>query len=143
MDDGYTPRAGTTAHKIIEFLRKQPAGTAFTGQELEVKLKLKTASMALRKAVAAEVVVVEKSGNAYAYSLPAPPQPSDGKLTIGCFSDGDTVVSGGTPNEDGSVTYSREQLLQLIRFVSAPTIGIPVHAEPVQDTPLLTAGAQG
>jgi hypothetical protein len=143
MSDGYVPRAGTTAHKIIEFLKKQPAGASFTGPEFEAKLKVKHASQQLRKALEADIVVAEKRGNAFAYSLPAPPQPTDGKLTIGSWSDGDVIVQGGTPNEDGSVTYTRDQVLQLIRFVTAPHVGMPVHSElaPVA-TPLLTASSQ-
>lgn len=145
MSDGYVPRAGTTAHKILEFLRKQGQGAQFTTQELAAKLKVKHVAAALRKAVEAEALAVEKQGNAYLYSLPAPPQPTDGKLQIGVFSDGDIVVSGGTPNEDGSVTYTREQLLQLIAFVTHPAIGTPVATELLPAArPMLTSpvGAQ-
>lgn len=143
MSDGYAPRAGTTAHKILEFLKKQAAGTAFTAQELEAKLKVKHVSMAMRKPVEAELVAVEKHGNAYAYSMAAPPQPSDGKLTIGTWSDGDVVVQGGRLNEDDSVTYTRDQVLQLIRFVMKPHVGLPVETELAQAAPLLPSGAQG
>jgi hypothetical protein len=143
MSDGYVPRAGSTAHKIIEFLKKQPAGAGFTSAELEAKVKVKSASMAMRKPLDAGTVVVEKQGNAFVYSLPAPPQPTDGKLTIGSWSDGDVIVQGGTPNEDGSVTYTRSQILQLLQFVTAPHIGTPVHTELVPTTPLLAgSGAQ-
>jgi hypothetical protein len=98
--------------------------------------------MAMRKPVDAGIVVAEKRGNAFVFSLPAPPQPTDGKLTIGSWSDGDIVVQGGTPNEDGSVTYTREQLLQLVRFVMTPCIGVPIHAEISSATPLLPSGTQ-
>lgn len=144
MSDEYEPRAGTTAHKILEFLRKQPAGVAFTGHELEAKLKVKHASMSMRKAIAAGIVDYEKRGNAFVYSLVAPPQPDDGSLTIGSWSDGDTTVSGGTSNQDGSVTYTRTQLLQLIRFVTQPAIGTLISAElvPATVTPLLPTGGR-
>lgn len=73
MSDDYTPRDGTTAHKILEFLRKQDPGSTFTSQQLSAKVKVKNAGMALRKAVEAGIVDLEKSGNTYLYSLPAPP----------------------------------------------------------------------
>lgn len=139
--DEYTPRKGTVAHTILEFLRKQAPGAQFTGKQLQDKLKVKWATIGLRKAVEAGVIVVEKLGNEHAYSLPAPPQPPDGRLTIACWSDGDTMVVGGQSNEDGSVTFTREQLLQLVAFVSQPALVMPVPmpvAVPAA-TPLLTA----
>lgn len=125
MSDEYTPREGTVAHQIMEFLRKQAPGTTFTGKQLEEKLKVKFASISLAKAIEAGAVEAVKEGRGYSYSLPAPPQPTDGKLTIGIWSDGDITVSGGSSNEDGSTTYTREQLLQLIQFVSVPAVGTP------------------
>lgn len=71
-----------------------------------------------------------------------PPQEPDGKLTIGSWSDGDVTVLGGDLTADGGVRFTREQLLQLIRFITSPAIGTLVHSELVPVTPLLTA-AQG
>lgn len=139
MSDGYKPRAGTTAATILEFFEKQPAGAEFTGHELEAKLKVKCAAMALRKAVEAGVVVTSKRSNAYVFSLVAPPQPSDGKLTIGNYSDGDVVVQGVQVNEDESVTFTRDQLQQLLQHVTTPHIvGLPAVANFAG-----AAGAQG
>jgi hypothetical protein len=146
MSDDYTPRDGTTAHKILEFLRKQDPGSTFTSQQLSAKVKVKNAGMALRKAVEAGIVDLEKSGNTYLYSLPAPPQPADGRLLIGAFSDGDVSVAGGTPNQDGSVTYTRDQLVQLIRFVTQPAVGSIIEAQvvtPSATTLLPAPGAEG
>lgn len=73
MSDEYTPRAGTAAQKVIEFLQKQPAGASFTGPELEAKLKVKSLSIAMRKPVEHGLVQSEKRGNALVFSLAAPP----------------------------------------------------------------------
>jgi hypothetical protein len=132
MRDGYTPREGTTAHTIIEWLRKQPAGTAMSGAELDEKLKVNFSSASLKPAIEAGVIDAVKQGRGYVFSLAAPPQPSDGKLTIGSWSDGDVTVEGGTPNEDGSVTYTRQQLQQLVLHVTTPHLAS-----------LAPAGAQG
>jgi hypothetical protein len=141
MSDEYTPRDGTVAHTIVEFLRKQGPGVQFTGLQLETKLKVKHAATSLRKAVDAGLVDLEKQGRTCLYSHPAPPQPPDGKLHIAAFSDGDVSIAGGTSNEDGSTTYTRDQVVQLIRFVTQPTIGSIVEAQllPSATTTLLPA----
>lgn len=122
MSDGYTPRAGTTAEKIMEFLATQPADAAFTAQELEAKLKIKHAAMCLHKAIEAGTVTATKRGRVNLFSLAAPPQPSDGKLTIGNWSDGDVTVCGVQINEDDSVTFTRDQILQLLQHVTLPHV---------------------
>jgi hypothetical protein len=131
MSDGYKPRRGSLAEKVIAHLQKKPKPLN-TEQINELFGAHRTGVRAnLSGAIAAGILEVAHEGNKLLFSLaqPAAAAADDGALTIATWSDGDVSIAGGTANEDGSMTYSRAQLLQLIRFVMTPAIGMPVHSE--------------
>lgn len=77
-------------------------------------------------------VIAHQDGHSYVFSLPEPTtasEPGDA-LQIASYSDGDVSVAGGVPCEDGAVMYSRSQIEQLVRHVTAPHIVLGAPAAP-------------
>jgi hypothetical protein len=132
----YRPPAGSTAEAVVAHLQKH--GGALDGEQIAKKFGgvARNVSTCLRKAVEAGVLVAAREGQRYAWSLPS----SDPKATaqeqeetplqIANYNDGDVVVTGGTENKDGSVTYTRKQVEQFIEHVTTPHIVLPTTREP-------------
>ncbi len=118
----YTPREGTIPAKVVAFLSTKPEGYAMSSSEISTQFECTSVSTVLRKAVEAGLLTTTKHGNAFTYSLADAPEPRDGTLQIGSWSDGDVTVIGGTPNGDNSITYTRAQIQQLLLHVTVPHI---------------------
>lgn len=125
MTPEYAPREGSIPHKVIEHLKRLEPEAMITSAEI-VELFNAGAGMStqLRKCVDAGLLVAQRSGRSMAYSLPPPTEPSDGKLVIASWSDGDVMVRGGQAGDDGSVVYTREQMDQLVKHVTQPHIPV-------------------
>lgn len=135
MNDGYTPRAGTIAQQVIEHLESGQAGSSMSAAEIanEFDCTVTSVSTALKQAVEAGALVTAKEGRHTYWSLPeqeTPAAPDDGRLQIASWNDGDVMVRGGGIGDDGSVTYTREQILQLFQHVTVPHIAIPFNKPP-------------
>jgi hypothetical protein len=128
MSDGYTPPRNSTAEKVLAHLAKNPA--PLTAREIADLCGCKNTSVGknLEAALDAGAIVREKAGRiGMVYALPGEPAealPRDGKLTIACWSDGDIAVRGGVVCADDSVTYTREQLVQLFNHLTTPHIAL-------------------
>jgi hypothetical protein len=126
MSDGYTPPRNSTAEKVLAHLATHP--DPLTAHEIANLCGCKNTSVGknLQAAIDAGALVREKAGRlGMVYALPGEPgetPPRDGKLTIACWSDGDIAVRGGVVCADDSVTYTREQVQQLINHVTKPHI---------------------
>jgi hypothetical protein len=125
----YTPREGTNAATILAFLRAHP-GTYRSGDLREAAGVTKgNFTPAIRALVDAGLVTKAGLGVATEYTLDgvAPPQ-GDSALQIAAYNDGDVAVAGGRPTSDGGVMYTREQLQQLLEFVTRPHLPLATVA---------------
>jgi hypothetical protein len=129
MSDTYTPRTGTLAARLIAHLTEAGVSTmssAEIGQQFDVASGVSTM---LSKAVDAGLLIAEKgAGGRMEYSLPEPPPEPGGELQIALYHDGDVGVKGGVEGEDGSVLYTKAQIEQLLRRVTAPHIVLAAPA---------------
>jgi hypothetical protein len=123
MSRAYTPRAGSLAQKVIDHLTEH-GGTLTSGEIAQTFGHAGGVSTLLRKAVEVGLLTAEKISNAFTYSLPEPeaePAPTDGKLQISFYHDGDVGVVGATITDDG-VVFTKDQLVQLFQRVTTPHI---------------------
>jgi hypothetical protein len=129
MSDAYTPREGTLPALVIAHLESQEAGYQVDNAYIVENLGGNKSSVAtqLKKALVAGLLVAEKSGKGWVYSLPEAPAPTNGKLDIVTYADGDVGVSGMAITEDGAV-FTREQLVQLLTHVTTPHVQMPGRA---------------
>lgn len=128
----YVPRKGTMTAKIVDYLTEHP-DEELDRDEIAAKFKDVSAvsvTSLLNNAAKRGVLRVQMRGMRNAYSAPGPAEPeepSDGKLQIATYSDGDVSVHGGQLCDDGQVMYTRVQIEQLIARVTTPhiTLGQP------------------
>lgn len=122
----YSPPNGSTAAKVIAHLEKHGGSLERDRIAKLCGIKPVGVSSNLRSAVNAGLLEVERTAHGFSYSLAAAGAPAKdeqpSKLLIGCYSDGDVVVKGGTLNVDDSVTYTREQLQQLLEHCTRPHV---------------------
>lgn len=154
MTRPYKPHAGSTARKVIDHLTKH--GGEITRDQVAKKFGVEKPAhitSLLRNAIKHGLLKTARTGNgATVFTMP-PPSGSEAPaknapLLIGVWSDGDVSVRGGTENEDGSVTYTRAQVQQLLAHVTQPHTGLaavaPVEVygpRPAGSPALLTSGS--
>lgn len=130
MSTVYTPRQGSLAHHVIEYLASY--GGTLSSPEIAEKFECNSTSVAtsLRKAVDADLLHFEKHGNTHVYSVPGSPEPAlaEGPLQIASYSDGDVSVAGGAATQDGGVMYTKAQIEQLVRHVTTPHTTLGANA---------------
>lgn len=131
MTRAYTPPAGSLARRVIDYLT-EAGGGFLTTADLRDDFGTSNPSSCLANAIKNGLLVAERNGLTFHYSLPGsdtpPPPPSDGKLTITTYFDGDVGIGGAVVAEDGSVLITREQLLQLFQHCTTPHIALPLPA---------------
>lgn len=122
MTHAYQPRAGSAGALVLAHLQEH--GGSLTSEQIAALIDKETGSIStlLKTAVREGVLVVEGVRGSLTYSLPEPVPPADGPLRISTWDDGDVVVAGGVINEDGSVTYTREQMAQLVKRMTTPHV---------------------
>lgn len=122
----FVPREGTHSAKLLDFLRMHP-GEQFRTAVLRDRCGIPQTSMGNSMKPLLDAGLVSKTGAGYAvaYQAADAPRSPHGPLLIEAFSDGDVHVLGGSPTEEDGVLYTREQLQQLLVFVTRPLVQLP------------------
>ncbi len=127
----YQPRPGSVLTKVLDYLAANPQAT-LTKEDIAAAYGCASVSVAalLRPAIKAGLITVRREGLASIYGLgagtapTAEPEPA-GPLQIATWNDGDVLVKGHIENVDGTITFSRAQIQQLITHVTTPHIALP------------------
>jgi len=127
----YAPREGSLGERLLQHLQNHP-GRIFTPTELAEACDMSKGNISRQASplVAAGLVESIGAGRATAYRLAEAAVATEpgGALLIAAYSDGDVSVQGGQRNEDGSTTYTRGQMQQLLQFVTRAPVAMATGA---------------
>ncbi|HEY0915684.1 MAG TPA: hypothetical protein VGE22_12505 [Solimonas sp.] len=130
----YKPRKGALAHSVHQHLVEAGEGAQISVQDIVAQFGGTQESVItqLRSAVNNRLLDFTKvvpEGAApgtrpvrfYRLAGPEPEaEPTDGPLSMARYSDGDVAVKGMAVGEDGTAMFTRQQLQELVDFVTQP-----------------------